>query len=121
MLAGEHASLEGLPSVLDRMAGPEVPTLAEAASNLRQGLRRGSPTGGPLQPALLALVLGYLFPDSGPSPHPYPETLELPAYAVACYGAQTPKTAPPDSLVWRLATAAACCLQVPLLSNTDIL
>ena len=95
----------------DRMGAGQVQAPSISLSPL---LRKSTPTGGPLQPALLKLVLDFLFPDSNPASNPYPETLQLPAYATHFYetsSTKTAKTTPPDSLVWRLAVAAACCLQ----------
>ena len=104
----DEGALDGVHSALDRMGGSQTPSIS-----LSPLLRRSTPTGGPLQPALLKLVLDFLFPDSNPSSNPYPEALNLPSYATHFYdtSSKTAKITPADSLVWRLAVAAACCLQ----------
>jgi Rab3 GTPase-activating protein catalytic subunit len=134
-----HSELNRLPGVLDRLAGPPVlpsVSLSDLASRVRP-LRGHTPTGGPLKPELLKTVLGYIFPDAGqgPSHPPYPPGLasnnssvggcadvgpDLLAGGGGCqlgaditlarqlYGSA--KTGPADGLLWRLATAFACCL-----------
>ena len=103
--------------VLDKMSGGSAPGLGSLSSlqGLVRPLHRRSPTGGPLRPALVRYVLGFLFPDSEPeSRHSYRDsTAQLPDTMMKWVAQYTgsAKTCPPDSLVWRLAQAAACCLQ----------
>ena len=104
----------GMGQVLDKMTGTGGSYGLADLSGLVRPLRR-SPTGGPLKAGLLKFVLGYLFPDSeASSQHLYGrQEVELAGTSqeVADLYTGTVKTAPPDSLVWRLSLASACCLQ----------
>jgi len=119
--SSQDVGLDKVPNVLDKMSGgvsvPSFSDLSHGVSLVRPLSRRGSPTGGPLKPALLKFVLGYLFPDSETNPgqqaYPEQEDMDRVAHHLAKYMKlyQGVKTAPMDSLVWRLATTTACCLQ----------
>ena len=118
---GADAGLDKVPNVLDKMSGGvSVPSysFSDLGQSVTQLGRRGSPTGGPLKPALLKFVLGYLFPDSEQSSqqvydYPSQEDMDALPHHLMKYMElyQGVKTAPMDSLVWRISTAVACCLQ----------
>jgi len=120
-ISGTDSGLDKVPNVLDKMSGGvAVPSysFSDLGQSVTQLGRRGSPTGGPLKPALLKFVLGYLFPDSEQSSqqvydYPNQEDMDaLPHHLIKYMELyQGVKTAPMDSLVWRLSTAVACCLQ----------
>ena len=116
---GQESGLDKVPNVLDKMSGGvSVPSysFSDLSQKVRPLSRGGSPTGGPIKPALLKFVLGYLFPDSQQSSsqtgYTEQEDRDMPPHLAKYMELyQGVKTAPMDSLVWRLATAAACCLQ----------
>ena len=111
-LLDESLADPGVSQVLDKMSGGSY-GLTDL-SGLVRPLRR-SPTGGPLKTGLVKFVLGFLFPDSSETyrKFQYGGSVELPGLSMKVVDLYTGlvKTCPPDSLVWRLSQASACCLQ----------
>ena len=111
-LLDESLADPGVSQVLDKMSGGSY-GLTDL-SGLVRPLRR-SPTGGPLKTGLVKFVLGFLFPDSSETyrKFQYGGGVELPGLGMKGVDLYTGlvKTCPPDSLVWRLSQASACCLQ----------
>jgi len=113
---GNGQDAEKVAGLFDKLSGhphqPQVPgvhsisQLAQQVRPLRQSVSR---KGGPLNPALLDYVLGYLFPDANnANSYPFSDPTSKSEY-LNDYANTTIKTCPYDGLVWRLCTTIACC------------